>query len=210
MNLYHFILTAPTNVKQSFMYRNHRKGSSIILPAEKNNYLYILTQGSADVIMQSYSGTAITLHTYEAYSCFGEVELFNESAVTFNIQSRTICETISVPKNNVFEWMQLDFAFTKYLIKQLADKLLKNTNAVANLSLLSVKDRLLNNIYYHYSIGDLPNVTKQRVSSETCIPLRSLNRSIAECKGAGFIDFKDKCFRILSVKKLELYCKSLL
>lgn len=210
MNLYNLILTAPENVKKSFIYRKHSNGSSIILPAEKNNYLYILIHGSADVIMQSYSGTAITLNTYEAYSCFGEVELFNESAITFNIQSRTLCKTISVPKNNVFEWMQLDFNFTKYLIKQLADKLLKNTNSVANLSLLSVKDRLLNNIYYHYSIGDLSNVTKQVLSSETCIPLRSLNRSIAECKSDGFIDFKDKCFRILSVEKLTFYCNSLL
>ena len=210
MNLHNLVETAPDNVKESFIYRKHSKESSILLPGEENHYLYILTSGSTDVIMQSYSGAVITLYTYEAYSCFGELELFNENTRTFDIKSRTNCETISIHKNHVFEWMQLDFKFTKYLIEQLTEKLIKNSNSVANLSLLSVKDRLLNNIYSHYSIGDLPTLTKQRVCSETCITLRSLNRSITECKSDGFIDFKDKRFHILSVKKLESYCRSLL
>lgn len=210
MKLQELINRAPDSIKNSFIHRKHTKDSSIILPGEENNYLYILIHGSADVINQSFSGAVITLYTYEAYSCFGELELFNKSAKTYDIISRTNCETISVHKDQVFEWMQFDFEFTKFLIEQLTEKLLKSSNTLTNLSLLNVKDRLLNNICTHYLIGDLPKLTKKMVCSETCIPLRSLNRSILECISDGFIDFKDKRFQVLSVSKLVSYCKSLI
>ncbi|SFD25433.1 Crp/Fnr family transcriptional regulator [Clostridium uliginosum] len=210
MNLKKLVENAPDNVKKSFIYRKHCKDSSIISPGEGNDYLFILISGSANVIMYSFSGTVLTFFTYQAYSCFGELELFNKNTKTFYIKSQTNCETISIPKNTVFEWMKLDFEFTKYLIEQLTEKLIKNSNAFINVSLLSIKDRLLNNIYSHYLANDLSILIKELICSETCIPLRSLNRAIVECKSDGFIDFKDKRFQILSISKLESHLKSLI
>lgn len=210
MELQDLISRVPEQIKKGFIHRRHKKGSSIILQGEENNYLYVLVSGSADVILQSFSGAVVTLYTYQAYSCFGELELFNKSTKTFDIISRTNCETISVHGNSVFEWMQLDFEFTKYLIEQLTEKLLKSSHTLINLSLLNVKDRFLNNLYTHYLIGDLSLLSKQMVCAETCIPLRSLNRTLLECKAEGFIDFRKKQFHILTVSKLEEYCKSLL
>ena len=210
MNLDKLIETAPNDIKKSFIYRKHYKDSSIIFPGEENNYLYILIKGYANVIIQSFSGTVLTFFSYEPYSCFGELELFNKNTSTFDIKCETDCETISVHKDNVFLWMQLDFDFTKSLIEQLTEKLIKSSNTLTNLSLLSVKDRLLNCIYSHYLIGDLHILTKEKICIETSIPLRSLNRSIAECKSEGFFYFKNKKFEISSVSKLELYCKSLI
>ncbi|WP_027632048.1 Crp/Fnr family transcriptional regulator [Clostridium hydrogeniformans] len=210
MNLKELVENAPDNVKKSFIYRQHSKDSSIILPGEENDYLFILISGSANVIMHSFSGAMLTFFTYQAYSCFGELELFNKNTKTFYIKSQTNCETILVPKNNVFEWMRLDFEFTKYLIEQLTEKLIKSSNTLINISLLSIKDRLLNNIYSHYLANDLSILTKQIICSETSIPLRSLNRAISECKSEGFIDFKDKRFQILSISRLESYCKSIM
>lgn len=210
MNLKNLVENAPITVRSSFIHKKYSKNASIILPGEENHYLFILTSGSADVIMHSFSGTVLTFFNYQAFSCFGELELFNKNTKTFSITTQTECETILIPKNKVFEWMQLDFDFTKYLIEQLTDKLLKNSNALINVSLLSIKDRLLNNIYSHYLTKDLSILTKETICSETCIPLRSLNRAIVECKYDGFIDFKDKTFQILSPSKLESYLKSLI
>lgn len=210
MNLKNLVENAPNNIKKTFIYRKHLKDSSIILPGEENNYLFILIDGSANVVMHSFSGNVLTFFTYEAYSCFGELELFNEKAKTFSVTCKTDCETIVVSKNNVFQWMKLDFDFTKYLIEQLTEKLLKSSDALVNVSLLSVKDRLLNNIYAHYLSNDLSVLKKETICSETSIPLRSLNRAIIECRDEGFIDFKDKKFKILSVENLESYLKSLI
>lgn len=210
MNLKAFIDRAPDSIKKSFVYRKHGKHSSIIFPNEKNNYLYILISGNADVIIQNSNGMVSSLYNYSAYSCFGELELFNENTKTFDVVCLTNCETISVRKDFVFQWMQYDFEFTKYIIEQLTEKLLKNSQALTNLSLLNTKDRLLSCIYAHSFIGDLSRITKAEVCSETFIPLRSLNRSIAECKADGYFEYRKKSFCILSMEKLESYCKLLI
>ena len=210
MDLYYFVSNAPELIQKSFLHRKHGKGSSILYPGEENNYLYILVNGSANVVVQHSSGAGIILYTYEAYSCFGELELFHKNAKTFDVISNTDCETLILHKDLVFEWMKQDFEFTKYLIEQLAEKLLKNSNKLTSVSLLSVKDRLLYCIYTHQQLGDLSTLTKEAVCTETVIPLRSLNRAVVECTAEQFIDFKKKHFHIINRAKLEEYCSSMI
>lgn len=210
MNLSHFIDNAPFPVKNSFIHRTHMKGSFILHPGEENNYLYILTKGTANVVIQNISGTGFVLYTYGAYSCFGELELFNESIKTYDVVAQSSCETITIQKDQVFEWMKADFEFTKYLIEQLTEKLLISSKKLSAISLLSVNDRLLYCIYTHHKFGDLAKLTKQSVCSETFIPIRSLNRSIVECTKNNYFEFHRKKFRVLSEEKLEMYCSSLI
>lgn len=210
MNLFHFINNPPESIKNSFIHKKHRKGSSILYPGENNNYLYILIKGSANVVIQNLSGIGFALYTYNAYSCFGELELFNKNIKTFDVVSQTDCETIIIQKEKVFEWMKADFEFTKFLIEQLTEKLLISSQKLTSVSLLSVNDRLLYCVYTHHKLGDLGILTKHVVCSETFIPLRSLNRSIAECKKNNYFEFHKKQFRILSIEKLEDYCSSMI
>ncbi len=210
MNLFYFINNPPASIKNSFIHKKHQKGSSILCPGENNNYLYILIKGSANVVIQNLSGIGFALYTYNAYSCFGELELFNNNIKTFDVVSQTDCETIIIQKEKVFEWMKADFEFTKFLIEQLTEKLLISSQKLTSVSLLSINDRLLYCIYTHHKLGDLGTLTKHVVCSETFIPLRSLNRSIAECQKNNFFEFHKKQFRILSIEKLEDYCLSMI
>ncbi|MPM39619.1 hypothetical protein SDC9_86253 [bioreactor metagenome] len=186
------------------------KGSFILFPGESNNYLYILVKGTANVMVQSASGINLILHVYDAYSCFGDLELFNKHAKTFVVVCSSDCETIILHKDKVFEWMRNDFEFTKFLIEQLTEKILNTSHKLTSLSLLSVTDRFLYCIYTHYKIGDLGTLTKEMVCTETVIPLRSLNRSIAECKKNELIEFKSKHFRIISLEKFERHCREIM
>lgn len=210
MDLSHFINTAPASVKASFVYKEHSKGSYILYPGEENNYLYILIKGTADVLIQNLSGAGFVLYTYEAYQCFGELELFHNDIKTHEVVAQTDCSTILIQKEQVFEWMKADFEFTKFLIRQLTEKLIKSSQKLTSISLLSVSDRLLYCIYTHHKSGDLATLTKQDVCTETFIPIRSLNRSIAECKRNHYFEFRQKRFHILSEEKLEMYCSSLI
>lgn len=210
MNLSYFIDNAPVPVKNSFIHRTHMKGSFILYLGEENNYLYILTKGTANVVIQNISGAGFVLYTYEAYSCFGELELFNETIQTYDVVAKTDCETLIIQKEQVFEWMKADFEFTKFLIGQLTEKLIKSSQKLTAISLLSVNDRLLYCIYSHHKFGDLAKLTKQAVCAETFIPIRSLNRSISECTKNNYFKFHKKQFHVLSEEKLERYCSSLI
>ncbi len=205
MNLEEIMGKAPTDIKQEFIRRTYPKDSSIIHPSEDNHYLYILTSGIAEVFRQSPGGSMISLYRYEAYGCFGEVEIFNRDIKTLNVTAKTDCEIVALHETAVFRWMQQDFDFTKYLMEHMAAKLISSSDTVAKLSLLTVKDRILYSIHAHYKIGDLERLTKQELASEVCAPLRSLNRSIAQCMDENFIEYKKKKFKVLSIERLEHY-----
>lgn len=205
MDLKKLVDTAPENIKKEFIFKKHKKGNLIIFPNEENNFLYILINGSAEVYWQSYAGAMISLYIFNSYSCFGELEIFNKEIKTLNVVAKTNCETIAIHKKYVYEWMQIDFDFTFYIVEQLAEKLIKSSNNAVKMSLLTVKNRILSSIYAHYKIGDLNNLTKQVLSSEVRAPIRSINRSIAQCINDGFINYKDKKFSVNSIDKLEKY-----
>lgn len=209
MSLLQFIDNAPVSVKKSFIYRKHVKRSYILYPGEENNYLYIVIKGSANVMIQNISGAGFVLYTYDAYSCFGEMELFNKNIKTYDVIAQSNCETIIVQREQVYQWMKADFEFTKFLIEQLTEKLLKSSQKLTTISLLSVNDRLLYCIYTHYKLGDLDKLTKQTVCSETFIPIRSLNRAIIDCRINDYFEFRKKQFYVLSAEKLEAYCSLL-
>ena len=205
MDFQDIVNDAPTHIKKEFIYRSHKKGSLIIHPHEQNNYLYILTTGTAEVYRQSYEGAMLSLYIYNSYSCFGEIEIFNEKMKTLGVIAKQKCETIAIHKTKVYEWMKIDFNFNLYIMKQLASKLTSSSDTTAKLSLLTVKDRILLSIHNHYKIGDLDNLTKQILSSEVCAPIRSLNRSIAQCINEGLISYTNKKFAITSIEEIEKY-----
>lgn len=210
MNLQEIVNNAPESIKKKFIHRKYKKGNIIIQPYEENNYLYILVNGSAEVYRQTYAGAMISLYIYNSYSCFGEVEIFNNGIKTLGIIAKTNCEIIIIHKKNVYEWMKIDFNFTFYMLEQLAAKLISSSDTSARLSLLTVKDRILCSIYAHYKIGDLDSLTKQTLSSEICAPIRSLNRSVNDCINEEYIDFKEKRFTVNSIEKLEKHVEYLL
>lgn len=208
MNLQELLDIAPFNIKSKFISSIHKKGSLIIHPDEENDYLYILTAGSAEVYRQSYEGTVFSIYIYNPYSCFGEVEIFNNKFKTMGIVAKTDCETIAIHKQIVYEWMRSDFNFTFYMMEQLSAKLIISSDTAAKLSLLKIKDRILCSILAHYKIGDLDKLTKQNLSREVSVPVRSLNRSVSQCMEEGYISFKDKKFTVNSIESLEKYLEA--
>lgn len=205
MDIKKLIDNAPENIRKEFIHKKHKKRSLIIFPEEENNYLYILIKGSTEVYRQNLAGTMISLYLYNAYSCFGEVEIFNKEIKTFGIIAKTDCETISMNRKTVLNWMRTDFDFTLYIVEQLSMKLVSGGEATAKLSLLTVKDRILSSIYAHLRIGDLDKLTKQELSIEVCAPIRSLNRAVAQCMREGFINYQYKKFKVNSPDKIEKY-----
>ncbi|WP_210608129.1 Crp/Fnr family transcriptional regulator [Priestia flexa] len=208
MDLKDILNDAPVHIKKEFIYRRHKKGSLIIHPHEKNNYLYILTTGKAEVYRQSYAGAMVSLYIYNSYSCFGEIEIFNEKIKTIGVIAKQNCETIAIHKTKVYEWIKIDFNFNYYIIKQLASKLTLSSDTAAQLSLLTVKDRTLLSIHNHYKIGDLDNLTKKILSREVCAPIRSLNRSISQLINEGLINYKDKKLSINSIEEIEKHLEN--
>ncbi len=209
MELYDFMMNAPDIIKEAFIHQRKKKNETVIFQESENIYLYILVKGSVDVVMQNYNGAKVVLYNNDAYSLFGELEIFNENIKSHAVICRTDCELFAIHKDNVFKWMQMDFDFTMYIINQLTRKLVHSSKAMYNLSLMSVKDRLINCIYIHDRHNGLKKLTKEMVCNEIFAPIRSVNRAIAQCQKEGLFEYRDKKFVIYSFDKINTHIKSL-
>ena len=208
MELQSLIARAPKPVSSHFLTRHFDSGETILYPNEPADCLYILTAGTAEVYMQSVSGSALTICLNEAYSLFGELEIFGVQTNASSVIAKTPCSVITLGKSVLLEWMQLDFDMTIHIIRQLGEKLKTSSTALARLSLLSIKDRIISSVYSHDKIGSLSHLNKHTLAAEVCAPVRSVNRSLALCNHL-FI-YQDKRFIITDKAALQACAQQLL
>ncbi len=209
MDLKSIVERAPNHIREQFVYQKHPKDSFLMFAGEANDYLYILTKGSAEVYCQNYEGTILSLSLFHAYNIFGEIEIFNPDAETRSIIAKTSCESIRIHKKIVFEWLKADFDFNLFIIKELAKRISDSSVTASTIALLTIKERILYSIYSHYKIGDLNKLSKKNLIAEVYTSARSLNRSLADCVNEGFITYNNKKFQIVSMDILETYIESL-
>lgn len=210
IHLEELIGEAPDEVKASFSTRHYDKGSFILYPEEPNERLHIVLEGHAEVFKQNYEGAMIVLFNYGAYTCFGELELFDDKLRTISVVAKTACKILSLPRQKVFKWIEEDTRFSFFIIRHLVDKLMAASHMMTSVQLLSINERILNCIYAHERMGNLQSVRKQTLVTETCASIRSVNRSIAWCVSQGYIKYEAKKIYVIDMGSLEETVKRLL
>lgn len=203
MNFKEIVLRAPEKISKHFVEKNYKKGTTILFPGEKNTTLYLLTKGTIDIYKQAYNGTIIAIRSYDAYTYFGEMEIFNEAYRTVNVVAKTNCQVLLIEKEKVLEWIHLDPDLAIHFIEELTIRLANTSEIRLKLSLLTIKERILYTLYSHYQIGDLDQVTKKQLCAEVSAPVRSINRSLAECIAEGHLTYDNKHFKLTTPQKLK-------
>ncbi len=160
-----------------------------------------------EVLKQSYSGSNISVNTFEAGSFFGEIEIFCPELAPYTVQARTDCACILVPKDTTFAWMQADFSFTLRICETFARRLYFTSDSMSRIAMLPLKQRILGCIEAQYRMGTLSTFTKQMLVDQTRAPLRSVNRILRDCTRAGIIDYRKKAFTVLDEAALGAYAK---
>lgn len=201
---------APSKIRENMHRKNYKKGSHIIQSGEENDSLYFLTNGTAEVVIDTYKGIEQSVKILRAYEVFGELEVFNPSLKTNSIIAKTDCDTIRIHRDYIFEWMKLDPTFSKYLLELIAAFYIDSVSQYERLSTLTIKQRLLVYIYLHKEDGNLSTITKDFLIHEIRAPKRSLNRSIKECIEDGYITYQNKRFHIVDQDALYEYVEPLL
>lgn len=199
MNLCKLIESAPDTIRSSISYQYFQKGSHIFYPEEKNVCLFFLLDGEAEVYQYTVNGMFILLHQYRRNSCFGEVELFCSNRTTLGIVACKDCKVATITKETVLNWATKDVNFCKFLLEQMAAKIAKNSDAYIQRSSMTLKERILYCLYRHFQFGTLSTLNKEKLSSEICTPIRSINRILVQCREEGLIDYQKHQFIILDI-----------
>lgn len=201
----YFIDLMPDHVKYKLRRKKYDSNATILFAEEDNNYVCFLIDGMAEAYVQSPQGTFVNLHVYKSGNFFGEIEQFYEGRKPVEITAITDCTVDMLYKNDFLDWLQHDFDAVKFLMKEVAYKLIINAELVEDVLLLTVKERLLRCLAIHSYRNNLDNLTKEQLSKEVNTPIRSLNRAIAECSKQGIIEYANKRFRIVNEKKVLAY-----
>lgn len=198
---------APEEIRSRITYRTYPQGSPIFPEDGQAEFLYIIDSGIVEVIKESYSGNFISVNAFSAGALLGEIELFCPELESYKVNSKTSSRLIVIPKETVFRWMQLDFAFTHFICQTMARRLYSTSDSMSRIAMLPLKQRVLGCIHTQYKNGTLSTFTKAKLVEQTRAPLRSINRIVRDCINDGIIDYRNKQFYILDEILLDDYAK---
>ncbi|WP_419822760.1 Crp/Fnr family transcriptional regulator [Anoxybacterium hadale] len=193
----------PDEVKKKLHRKTYNENETILFAENENNYVYFLIEGKAEAYVPNLQGSFATIHLYEPGSFFGELEQFYVGRKPVEISAMTPCVAYALHREDFFDWMKKDFEVTKFIIREIAYKLIINSEYIEEVSLLTVKERLLRCVATHYRRGDIDKLTKEQITKETKAPMRSINRAIAECDRQGILSYKNQELLILDITKLQ-------
>ena len=202
MNLYDKI---PDEIRQKIKRKRFSKGETIIFPERENNYVYFVIKGSAEACILGIKGTFSSVYMYTEGTFFGEVEQFYKGRKPVSIIALTECVIDVLYKDHFLEWLSNDFESTKILIREMAHKLIVDSDTIEELSSLTIKERVLRRIFIHNKNNTLSRLTKNQLSKEVNAPIRSVNRIIEDCMKQGILSYEKKKFVVIDENSLSGY-----
>ena len=202
MNLYDKI---PDEIRQKIKRKRFSKGETIIFPERENNYVYFVIEGSAEACILGAKGTFSSVYMYTEGTFFGEVEQFYKGRKPVSIIALTECVIDILYKDHFLEWLSNDFESTKILIREMAHKLIVDSDTIEELSSLTIKERVLRRIFIHNKNNTLSSLTKGQLSKEVNAPIRSVNRIIEDCMKQGILSYEKKKFVVIDENSLSGY-----
>ena len=91
------------------------------------------------------------------------------------------CETLVLARAEATRWLNEDLSFCHYIMKRMAEKFYRTVFIRAEGHFLTIRQRLLLTYNRYKAEGRLNELTKQELCEELGVPIRSLNRVIAQC-----------------------------
>lgn len=179
----------------AYFERTFRRGEAILSDLEESDSLYILRSGAADVVFRNIDGENLRIYRYEAPDFFGEVELLTGYHQPMPVVAVDDCRVDVVPAVAAMKWLKEDFPFCLHMMRRLCEKMYDDMYSRTDQRFLTQKQRLLKAYERYAAKNELQTLTKQTLSEELGIPMRSLNRVIAQC--ADTVAYENKHFRVV-------------
>ncbi len=150
-------------------------------------------------MFRNIDGENLRIYRYEAPDFFGEVELLTDYRQPLPIIAVEDCRVSVISAEETMKWLRTDFSFCLHVMRRLCEKMYDDMYSRTDQRFLTQKQRLLKAYQVYAGRNELETLTKQTLCEELGIPLRSLNRIIAQCSDT--VVYEKKRFR--AVKRLK-------
>jgi len=173
-----------------YVKKKYKAGEFIFSGYEENPNFYLLTSGSVNVMYLDQRGDVLQLERLTAPDFFGEIELLSDHHVPLPIVAADNCETLVLARAEATRWLNEDLSFCHYIMKRMAEKFYRTVFIRAEGHFLTIRQRLLLTYNRYKAEGRLNELTKQELCEELGVPIRSLNRVIAQCSDVMIYEHK--------------------
>lgn len=178
-------------------------GEKIISEGESSGKLFIVTQGKARVGITAPNGKDLILCFYLSDGLIGELEMFCRAETdTTSVTAAGTLRCISIPIAENFQYLDNNLAFTKIAASELAKKLLRSSNSVAENTLYDAGTRLCRYILAASDGGYFRDIMTEAAYS-IGTSYRHLYRMIGALCKEGILEKTDAGYRIIDINRLK-------
>jgi len=122
--------------------RRYPPKSVIIYAGDQPDVLYYILEGSVTVLIEDSDGREIVLAYLNPGDFFGEMGLFDESARSAWVRTRSACELAEISYSRYRQLAETDTGILFALAAQMATRLRKTSRKVGDLAFLDVTGRV--------------------------------------------------------------------
>ena len=122
--------------------RRYPTKSVIIYAGDQPDVLYYILEGSVTVLIEDSDGREIVLAYLNPGDFFGEMGLFDESARSAWVRTRSACELAEISYSRYRQLAESDTSILFALAAQMATRLRKTSRKVGDLAFLDVTGRV--------------------------------------------------------------------
>lgn len=124
-----------------------QKNTQVIMAGDSSSTMYIIREGSVNVVACNDEGKEIILSTLKAGDIFGELSLFDDKPRSANVVTVENCVLLTLYKFDFLELLNQSPKIALQVIKYLCQRI-RFTNSIAqSLALMDVYERLKNFLY---------------------------------------------------------------
>lgn len=198
------------NNQNNFLYieKRYQKDEIIAFEDDECSSLGIIIEGIIEIKKISASGKSYLITTLHEGDIFGEALIFsNNNRYPATIFAATNCSIVFISKDSVVKLCKEDSKFIENFANQLSNRILMLNKKIKELSLDTLRIKLLDLIYKEYektnSLSIKLNTSKKILAEKLGVQRPSLSRELINLKKEGIIDFDKDIIVIKDIEAIE-------
>lgn len=184
----------------------YSKNEIILNEGDAVDYFGIILSGEIDIVKFDFFGNKNIILNLKSSEMFGESLIFSKNnQIPFSLEAKTNCEVLIISGDKILNPCCLNCTFHMNLIKNLvyalSNKNSKMTKKINLLTLRSLKEKILNLLYFEMKVQNSKIITldmsRQEMADYLSADRAALSRELSRLKNENILDYNKNIFKIL-------------
>ena len=178
----------PQKVKSQIVYRKYQPGEILLLQGEREEFAYILLEGSVRVFKLLPDGSCSQIGYFEAVNFIGNIELFAHVPTMNMAETAEPCYVACIPLPAFYSWVDADTRLCRALLSDMASQIVAFNKQIMLGKSLSRQDHFWLLLLEADRSGT--PMTRQLLQDSMSVSARTINRLIQQACEQGLVQVK--------------------